>query len=224
MTQHLLLASVTGNLTDWIGRHGAYAIFLIMAIDAVFPAASELAMLYAGALTAGAIAGHQPVLFGHTLHQGLESFIVMALAGTLGYLVGALIGWGIGRAGGRPLLDRHGSWLHLGPARVERAERWFDDHGRPAVLLGRITPIVRSFISIPAGAFGVPLGPYTALTLLGSALWCFTLTAAGWALGHNYDKLHHAFTGVEILVVVVIVLGALLALRGHLRGGARVQP
>lgn len=218
MGSHLLLASITTTLTDFIGRHGAYAIFIIMAIDAVFPVGGELTMLYAGALAAGAIAGHQPVLLGHTLHGGLESFVALALAGTLGYLVGALIGWGIGRYGGRPLLERHGRWFHLDAARLERAERWFDRHGRAAVFLGRITPLVRSFISIPAGAFEYPLVPYTLLSLAGSALWCFAFAGAGWALGDNYDKLHHVFTGLEVLIVVAIaVAGALLLLR-RLRG------
>ena len=211
---HLLLASITGTLTDWIGRHGAYAIFAIMAIDAVLPAGGELTMLYAGALAAGAVAGHHPVLLGHTLHTGLESYVVLALAGTLGYLLGSLIGWAIGRWGGRPLLERHGRWLHLDPRNLARAERWFARHGRAAVFLGRLTPVVRSFISIPAGALEYPLGLYTVLTLAGSAIWCFGFAAVGWALGNSYDKVHHAFTGVEVLIVAAaLVAGALLLLR-----------
>jgi membrane protein DedA with SNARE-associated domain len=211
MTAHLVLASITTTLTDFVGRHGAYAIFIIMAIDAVLPAGGELTMLYAGALAAGAIAGQDPVLLGHTLGGGLESYVVLALAGTLGYLIGSLAGWALGRWGGRPLLERHGRWLHLDHDRLERAERWFDRHGRAAVFLGRLTPVVRSFISIPAGAFGVPLVPYTLLTLAASLIWCFAFAGAGWALGHSYDKVHHAFTGVEVLVVLgVVVAGAVL--------------
>jgi membrane protein DedA with SNARE-associated domain len=207
MSSHFILASITTTLTDFVGRHGAYAIFIIMAVDAVLPVGGELTMLYAGALAAGAISSHHPVLFGHTLHTGLESYIVLALAGTLGYLLGSLVGWAIGRWGGRPLLERHGRWLHLNAANLGRAERWFDRHGRAAVFLGRITPVVRSFISIPAGVFETPLVPYTLLTLAGSALWCFAFAGAGWALGDNYDKVHHAFTGVEVLVVAGIVSG-----------------
>ena len=107
----------------------------------------------------------------------------MALAGTLGYLVGALVGWAIGRYGGRPLLERHGRWFHLSPAKLERAEAWFDRWGNLGVLLGRITPIVRSFVSIPAGVFEMPLVPYTFLTLVGSAVWAFAFAGAGYALG-----------------------------------------
>src|SRR3954454_12372686 len=141
MSSHLLLASITTTLTDFVGRHGAYAIFVLMAIDALLPAGGELTMLYAGALAAGAISGHDPVLFGHMLGGGLESFVVLALAGTSGYLVGSLVGWGIGRWGGRPLLDRRGRWLHLDAGNLLRAERWFHRHGRAAVFLGRLTPL-----------------------------------------------------------------------------------
>jgi membrane protein DedA with SNARE-associated domain len=220
MSSHLVLASITTTLTDFVGRHGAYAIFIIMAVDAVLPAGGELTMLYAGALAAGAISSHHPVLFGHTLHTGLESYILLALAGTLGYLLGSLVGWAIGRWGGRPLLERHGRWLHLNATNFARAERWFDRHGRAAVFLGRITPLVRSFISIPAGVFEVPLVPYTLLTLAGSALWCFAFAGAGWALGNNYDKVHHAFTGVELLVVIGIVFGIGYVVYRRRRAGA----
>ena len=211
----LVLASLTGRLTSWIGHHGAYAVFAIMAVDALLPVGGELTMLYAGALAAGAIAGQHPVLLGHQLQTGLESYLVLAAAGTLGYLVGALIGWAIGRWGGRSLLERHGRWLHVTPANLDRAERWFDRHGRAAVFLGRLTPIVRSFISIPAGALESPLAPYTVLTLAGSAIWCFAFAGAGWALGSSYEQVHHAFRYVDILAVAgaVAALAALLVLR-----------
>ena len=211
----LALASLTGQLTSWIGHHGAYAIFAIMALDALLPVGGELTMLYAGALAAGAIAGQHPVLLGHQLQTGLESYLVLATAGTLGYLLGALIGWAIGRWGGHALLERHGRWLHLTPESLERAERWFDRHGPAAVFLGRLTPVVRSFISIPAGTLESPIGPYTMLTLAGSAIWCFGFAAAGWALGSSYEQVHHAFRYVDVLAVAGAVgaLAAMLLLR-----------
>ena len=201
----LVVASITGTLTDWVGQHGAYAVFLVMALDAVFPAAGELTMLYAGALASGAIAGQHPVVFGHTLHHGLESYLVLALAGTLGYLVGSLVGWWIGRAGGRPFVERYGRRFHLTPARLDRAEAWFDRYGTWAVFLGRLTPLVRSVISIPAGVLNSPLASYTLLTLIGSAIWCFGFAGVGWALGSSYDTVHHAFTYVEVAGVLAVL-------------------
>jgi membrane protein DedA with SNARE-associated domain len=224
VVHELVLASVTGRLTAWVGHHGAYAVLLIMALDSVLPAAGELTMLYAGALAAGAIAGRHPIVLGHTLHTGLESYLVLAAAGTLGYLLGSLGGWWIGRRGGRPLVERHGRRVHLSIEKLDRAERWFDRHGRWAVFLGRLTPVVRSFISIPAGVLESPLVPYTLLTLAGSAIWCFAFAGAGWALGANYDEVHHAFAYVEVLAVLAVLgLVAAAVLRGRRNRAAAVR-
>jgi membrane protein DedA with SNARE-associated domain len=215
-------ASVTDTLTGWIGRHGAYAVLAIMAIDALLPAGGELTMLYAGALAAGAIAGSQPVLLGHPLATGLQAYLILALAGTVGYLGGALVGWAIGRAGGRPLLERHGRWLHVTPENLERAEAWFDRHGAWAIFLSRLTPVIRSFISIPAGALGAPPGRYTVLTLAGSAIWCFGFAGAGWALGTGYQRLHHAFGYVDVLAVAAVAALLVGAVVIHRRRRVRV--
>jgi len=143
------VAGVTSSLTSLIGNHGVYAVFGLMAIDAVFPAASELVMVYAGALAAGAFAGQHVDLFGARISSHGGAFVVMALSGAVGYLVGAIAGWAIGLYGGRPLLERRGRWLHLSGENLDRAERWFDRWDDLAVLIGRVTPVVRSFISIP---------------------------------------------------------------------------
>jgi membrane protein DedA with SNARE-associated domain len=201
-----VLASVSGSITTFVGDHGVYAVFLLMAIDAVFPAASELVMVYAGALASGAFASQHVVLFGHEVAPGGWAFLTMALAGTLGYAVGAIVGWWIGRRGGRPLVERHGRLLHLGPGRLEQAEHWFDRYGRWAVLLGRITPVVRSFVSIPAGIFEMPFWPYLWLTLIGSAIWAFALAGIGYAFGSNYERFHHAFDLALVAGAAVLVL------------------
>ncbi len=216
-----LLASVTGQLTAWIGQHGVYAVFAIMAVDAVLPAGGELTMLYAGALASGAVSASHPALFGQVLRPGLESYLVLAGAGTLGYLVGSLAGWGIGRSGGRELLERRGRWLHLGPDRMARAERWFVRHGAAAVFLGRLVPLVRSFVSIPAGVLGSPLGPYTGFTLAGSAIWSFAFAGAGWALGRSYEQVDRAFSTVDVAVVVLVAALAAAALVLRRRRPAR---
>src|SRR5262245_29074106 len=172
-----ILGSVTEHLTNAIGDYGLYAVFLLMLVDAVFPAASELVMVYGGAVAAGAFAGQTVTLFGHQIESGFPAYLAIALAGTIGYTIGSMLGWWIGAAAGRPYLERHGKWLHLSPAKLERAEAWFDRWGDWAVLIGRITPVARSFISIPAGVFRMPFWRYTVLTLIGSALWCFPLAA-----------------------------------------------
>lgn len=204
-----MLASVSSSFTSQVASHGAYAVFGLMAIDAVFPAFSELVMLYAGAVGAGVFAAaHHVSLFGGKVGFGAGAYIVMALAGTLGYLAGSIVGWGIGRYGGRPLLERHGGWLHLTPARIDRAERWFERWGNIGVLVGRVTPVVRSFVSIPAGFLEMPLGPYTVLTLVGSAVWAFAIAGIGYALGSSYRRFDHGFKYAEYLVLAGIVVAA----------------
>jgi membrane protein DedA with SNARE-associated domain len=144
--------------------------------------------------------------------------VAVSLAGTIGYLIGSLLGWAIGAFGGRPLLERHGRWFHLTPARLDRAEAWFDRRGDWAVFLGRVTPVVRSFISIPAGVFRSPLGRYTVLTLVGSAIWCFAWAGVGWGVGTGYRRVHEDFRWVDYAVVAVVAL-AVARLLFHLIWG-----
>jgi membrane protein DedA with SNARE-associated domain len=201
-----VVASLTSSVTTFIGDHGLYAVFVLMAIDAVFPAASELVMLYAGALAAGAFSGQHVVLFGNRIDSHFWAYVAMSLAGTIGYTVGALVGWGIGAYGGRPLLEERGRWFHLDRTKLERADRWFERWGDWTVFLGRLTPVVRSFISIPAGIVRMPIVRYTVLTFLGSAVWCFAIAGAGWALGSSYEHFNHAFGYVEYAVLAAVIL------------------
>lgn len=218
------LASISTTITDWIGQNGIYAVFALMALDALLPVGGELIMLYAGVLAAGAIAGQQASLFGLSLQSGVESYVALALAGTLGYLLGAVVGWGIGRSGGRPLLERHGRWLHLSPETFAQAKRWFERFGAKAVFLGRITPLVRSFISIPAGVFETPMPTYLPLTLAGSAIWCFGFAAAGWALGGSWESFHHQFRYADYAAVVAVVLVVVFLIVRHLRARSKAAP
>jgi membrane protein DedA with SNARE-associated domain len=202
------LASVTSSLTSLIGDHGLYAVFFLMLVDAVLPAASEIVMLYAGALAAGAFAGQHVVIFGSRIDSHFWGFVAVSLAGVAGNTVGSVIGWWIGFYGGRPLIERRGRWLHLGPENLDRAERWFERWGDWAVFLGRVTPVVRSFVSIPAGVARMSLGRFTVLTALGCMPWCFGIAGAGWALGSRYERFHHDFRYVDITVVVLLVAAA----------------
>jgi membrane protein DedA with SNARE-associated domain len=195
---------MTAQLTHWVAAHGLLAVFVLMAVDAVLPVGGELVMLFAGALAAGAIAGHHG-----------PSLTAVVATGTLGYLAGSLAGWALGRTGGHALIERHGRWLHLGPERFARAERWFGRYGSAFVLFGRLTPLVRSFVSIPAGVLEYPLGPYTLLSALASLVWCLAFGIAGYALGSHWDAVHHAFRYADYaaLVVLVAVVATLLVRR-----------
>jgi membrane protein DedA with SNARE-associated domain len=210
-----MLASISSSFTSQVASHGVYAVFGLMAIDAVFPAASELVMLYAGAVAAGVFAtAHGISILGWHVGFGAGAFVSLALAGTLGYLAGAIVGWAVGLYGGRPLLERRGRWLHITPERLDRAEAWFGRWGNLGVLLGRVTPIVRSFVSIPAGVFEMRLAPYTLLTFVGSAVWAFAIAGAGYGLGASYERFDRDFKYAEYAVVVaVLLLAAFLVYR-----------
>jgi membrane protein DedA with SNARE-associated domain len=202
-----VLASVTSSVTSFIGDYGLYAVFLLMVVDAVFPTASELVMLYGGALAAGAFSGQHVVLFGHQIDSHFWAYVAVSLAGVLGNTVGSLIGWAIGAYGGRPLLEERGRWFHLDREKLARVDRWFDRWGDWTVFLGRMTPVVRSFVSIPAGVVRMPIVRFTVLTFLGCVPWCFGIAAAGWALGSSYEHFHHDFSYVEYAVVVAVIVG-----------------
>jgi membrane protein DedA with SNARE-associated domain len=202
-----ILSTLTEALTSLIGDHGLYAVFLLMVVDAILPIASELIMVYAGAVAAGAFAGQHVVFFGERIDSGLWAFVAMAMAGVLGNTVGSVLGWGIGLYGGRPLVERHGRWLHLDAKKLERAERWFDRFGDAAVFLGRVTPVVRSFVSVPAGVFRMEPVRFTILTFLGCLPWCFGLAGVGYGFGRSYERFHEAWHYVDYAVGALIVAG-----------------
>lgn len=216
--EFIVLASISSTLTSWISENGVYAVFALMGLDALLPVGGELVMLYAGVLAGGQVTGHGTSLFGIGLSNGLESYLVLSAAGTLGYLLGACAGWALGRSGGRTILT-HSRWLHLSDATLVRAESWFDRFGPLAVLLGRITPVVRSFISIPAGILRTPFATYVPLTLIGSAIWCFAFAGGGWALGGSWRSFHDNFRYADYVGVVLVLAGVaiLLVRRGRVR-------
>jgi membrane protein DedA with SNARE-associated domain len=200
-----ILSGITEAVTSVIGDYGLYAVFWLMLVDAVLPAASEVVMVYGGAVAAGAFANQDVTLFGRTIDEGFPAYLAIALAGTIGYTIGAIGGWAIGLYGGRPYLERHGRWLHLDEERLDRAERWFERWEDWAVFLGRLTPVIRSFVSIPAGVMETPFVRYTLLTLAGSAIWCFAFAGAGYAAGESWEDFHHAFRYADYVVGAAIV-------------------
>jgi membrane protein DedA with SNARE-associated domain len=203
---------VTDALTSWVADYGLYAIFLLSLIDAVFPAASELVMVYGGALAVGAFTGQELTWAGDPIESTVWAFLAVATAGTLGYVLGSLVGWTIGLYGGRPYLERHGRWLHVTPDKLDRAEAWFARYGSLAVLVGRCLPVIRSFISIPAGIAEMRLGRYTALTTLGTIPWYFGLTAVGLVVGASWERFHETWRYADLAIAGIVVVAALALL------------
>jgi membrane protein DedA with SNARE-associated domain len=208
---------ITDAVTQWIADYGLYAIFFLSLVDAVLPAASELVMVYAGALAGGAFAGQNVTLFGEPLESTFWAWLAVVVAATTGYVLGSILGWAIGLYGGRPYLERHGRWLHVTPENLDQAEKWFDHYGSVTVFVSRMLPVVRSFISIPAGIAEMPLGRFTALTAAGSVVWYAGLGAIGVAVGASWERFHHAFRYADIAAVTLVVALGVVALWHHRR-------
>jgi membrane protein DedA with SNARE-associated domain len=192
-------------VTSFVGDHGLLAVFVLMFIAAVLPAASELTMVYGGALASGALAGH----IAH-FHSGFHAYVAVVVTGAVGNTLGAVLGWAIGYYGGHPLLERHGRFLHATPERIARAERWFERFGTVAVPLGFATPLVRSFVALPAGILEWPLRRLVPLALIGCLAFSAGVAGIGWAVGSSWHTASHDLRYVDFAVVVfaAFALGA----------------
>jgi membrane protein DedA with SNARE-associated domain len=154
-------------------------------------------------------------LAGFYVGQGEMTFVLAVLAATLGSLAGALILYAVARFGGRRVVLRFGKVLRIKGSDLDRADHWFDRHGAPIVLFGRLVPGARSLVSIPAGLSEMPVLKFTALTALGSTVWNCALIGAGWALGEHYEKvggivgpIGTAVVGLCVLAVIALVFRA----------------
>lgn len=130
--------------------------------------------------------------------------LAVALA-TVGSIIGALVGYAIGAWGGRPLLDRYGGYVGIGAEDLDRADRWFDRWGSWAVFLGRMVPLVRTFVSYPAGISRMPIGRFLVFSTLGSLPWNLALIVAGFVVGENYEQIEAAIKPYEYVVYVAVV-------------------
>lgn len=204
----LILASVTESLVNvtwhFVRDAGLPAVFVLMALgSACIPIPSEVVMLFAGFAVA------QPGASGAHHHLTMTGIV---LAGLLGTLVGSWIAYAVGRGGRLELFERHGHLVHMGPSQIDRADRWFQRYGQPAVLYGRMIPLVRAFVSLPAGIARMPIGRFTVLTTIGSIPWVLALALAGHALGSDWKSVRKGFEYVDYAIVVLIVAVILYAI------------
>jgi membrane protein DedA with SNARE-associated domain len=136
--------------------------------------------------------------------QPWNLLLAIALA-TVGSLIGALVGYAIGAWGGRPLLDRYGRFVGIGASELDRADRWFDRWGAWAVFLGRMVPLVRTFVSYPAGISRMPVGRFTLFSALGSLPWNAALIYAGLIVGENYPQIEAALRPWELVIYAIVL-------------------
>jgi membrane protein DedA with SNARE-associated domain len=200
-----VLNRLIDHVTQFIGDHGVPAVFLLMILEsACLPVPSEVIMLFAGYLV--------------SIHKmGLAEAVA---AGVAGNLVGSWIAWGVGMSGGRVLLERHGRWVHITHAHLEMADRWFARRGERVVLISRCLPIIRTFISLPAGVARMPFWRFTLYTAIGCVPWVLALTLIGQQVGANWDQWHKRLEILDYLVVAAIFAGVIYFLVRRRRGSA----
>jgi membrane protein DedA with SNARE-associated domain len=156
-------------------------------------------------------------LAGFQVFQGTLAFAPAVLAASAGSVAGAVLLYALGRYGGRPLLLAHGRLLRLDPARLDRADAWFDRHGPKIVFFGRLVPGVRSVVSVPAGLSEMPVGRFVALTAAGSALWNTALIGAGWLLGREWERVTAAVEALDVYVFAALAVAAAAGVLAHRR-------
>lgn len=210
----LLLASVTETVVNvawhFVRDAGLPGIFVLMALSsACIPIPSEVVMLFAGFVVADPAQSHS--------HHHL-TMTGIVLAGLLGTMAGSWIAYAVGRGGRLELLERHGAKLHMGPAQIARADRWFARYGQPVVLFGRVIPLIRAFVSLPAGVARMPFWRFTVLSLIGATPWVIALAFAGYAVGGEWTHIREGFQYVDYAVVALVVAGVgYIALRRRSR-------
>jgi membrane protein DedA with SNARE-associated domain len=208
-----VLKSILAALAAWIvgviSAGGPAGVVALMAIEsACIPLPSEIIMPFAGYLVA----------------KGAMNFHAAALAGALGCAVGSAMAYGIGAWGGRPFIEKYGRFVLLREKDVDRAEAWFRRYGDAAIFWSRLLPVVRTFISLPAGIARMPFGKFLLLSFLGSVPWCYFLVWVGEVLGRHADSFEavHAritgyFHGADAVIGVALVVLFVLWLRHHLK-------
>jgi membrane protein DedA with SNARE-associated domain len=188
-------------MQSFIQSYGYFALILLsIAGSACIPIPSEVVFVVAGALCTTAVTGHAQFT--------LWAVIVV---GTLGSMIGSQVAYEVGRSAGRTIVDRWGKWILLTHKDLDSSERWFAKYGSAAVLIGRVLPVVRSFISVPAGIAEMKRDRFVVLTAIGSAIWVALLSALGYAAGKNWHHVskdfHYAQTPMIIVVAALLIFG-----------------
>jgi membrane protein DedA with SNARE-associated domain len=209
-----LLTQLTTTLTTFIthlyATTGLAGIILAMAIESCcIPLPSEIVMPLAGVMIANGtiLRGSNPLL----------SLFLVALAGAIGCLIGSIVAYGIGYSGGRPLMLKYGRYLLISQHDADKADRFFQRWGSATAFFSRLLPVVRTYISLPAGIAKMPFVKFCIYTFLGSFPWCFVLAYAGYTLGNHLDTLGPIFHSLDVVIVIAVVILVALYIWRHIR-------
>ena len=196
-----IIDSIVNVATDFIGSAGLAAVFVLMTLEsACIPVPSEAIMLFAG----------------FSVSKGELTMFEIIAAGVLGNLVGSWIAYAVGYYGRLDLLEKN-KLIHISPKHLKWADDWFERYGSATVFFSRMLPIIRTFISLPAGVARMPFWRFTILTTLGCIPWIFMLTFIGMQVGENWESWKDSLHYVDYAVLAMILLGLGLLVVRHLR-------
>lgn len=203
-------------ITDLISSIGYIGIVLLMALESMcLPVPSEIVMPFGGYL---AFLGRSDSLLGQ-----FDLFWV-AMAGTIGCVLGSTLAYWIGYTGGRTMVLRYGRYVYLSEKHLNAVEDWFKKYGAWAIFVTRLLPIVRTFISLPAGMARYKFTPFIILSAIGSFIWCYFLAYIGYALGDNWETIEGTFRQFQILIVLAFAAVVIWYIWRHLKKkGAKAQ-
>jgi len=188
---------LTAALSGFVASYGLLAVFVLMVFESCgFPFPSEVIMPTGGLLAA---TGH--------IQGGIVAVI---LAGAVGNLVGSLIAYGLAARFGEPLLLGPGRYVGIRPHHLEMADGWFRRWGLPAVLVGRVLPVIRTYISFPAGLAKIDLKKFSLLTFVGALPWCAALALVGYVLGRNYERISGPLEKGAIAIALAVAVAVLV--------------
>ena len=197
-----LLAALAAFVISVISSLGYGGIVLLMAIEsACIPLPSEIVMPFSGYL----------------VFRGDLQLWAVTVAGAVGCVLGSIAAYWLGAWGGRPLVAKYGRYVLISPHDLELADRWFARHGDITILVGRLLPVVRTFIAFPAGVARMAMGKFLAYTFLGSLIWCWALAWIGERLGEHWDSLGIYFHRFDAAIGLMLVLGAAWWIGRHLK-------
>jgi len=198
-----------------ISQYGYLAVFVLMlAESACIPVPSEVTMMFGGALAAGAVAGAHPALAG------------VFAAGVLGNVAGSYLSWAVGKYAGQAAIRRWGRRVGIREHEIDKATAWFERHGPVAVLVGRVIPVIRTFISLPAGFAEMPAGIFGLYTTLGVIPWTAALAILGYTFGANWDHVAKDFNGPTYAIAGILVIGLVVVIvrRRRAKAAASAEP
>lgn len=185
------LALISSFIINFISSWGYGGVFVLMALEsALIPIPSEIIMPFSGFL----------------VWEGRFSFLAVVLWGAIGNLVGAVAAYFLGFYGGRPLLEKYGKYILISKEEIERADSWFKKYGNFSIFFSRMLPVVRTFISLPAGISRMPFVKFSLYTFLGSLPWAFVLTYLGIISGENWPNLENYFRKFDWVILILITL------------------